>query len=376
MLSPLEAENKWRMAFTFGSVYGVPEAQAMLEVLNSGAPSNGRRVAEFEEKFAAHEGGKHAIAASSWVGAAHLVAIAMDLEPGDEVIIPALTFQASANIFMREGAKIVFADGDPRTFNIDPGKIEERITPRTRAIVVVHMCGQMCEMDPIVEIARRHKLFVIQDAAHAPGAEYHGKRPGEFGDFVIYSFQATKNMGTLGEGGMVVTNHGEMAEKMRMLRAHGQERYVGINARMTDMQGAVGAIQLQRVDGFNDTRREQAYYLGGLLADVDGITPPHETANIKHVYHLYNTLVDEKAVGMTRDDFCEALWEKEEVFTVKQYWPTVNCLPVFRDMGHGEGECPVSEDVASRVVTLGIGPRLTLADMDELVAKIKRALNR
>jgi len=183
-------------------------------------------------------------------------------------------------------------------------------------------------------------------------------------------------MSTLGEGGMIVTNHAEMAEKMKLLRAHGQGLYAGINARMTEMQGAVGAIQLQRVDGLNETRRKQAYYLNELLADVDGITAPYEIPDVKHVYHLYNTLVDEKVLGMTRDEFCDALWKKEEVFTIKQYYPTVNCLPLFKEMGHAAGECPVSEDAAARVVTFGVGPRLVLADMDELIEKVKRVLKR
>ena len=374
MLSPRLSENKWKLAHQFGTIYGVEEAQAMIEVLNNWAPTSSKRVREFEERFAAYVGAKYALAASSWVGAAHPVAIVMDIQPGDEIIVPALTFYASANIFVREGAKIVFAESDPRTFNLDPAKLEEKITPRTKAVVAVHMCGQPCDMDPILDVARRHDVLVIQDAAHAPGAEYHGKRLGEIGDFAVYSFQQSKNMSTLGEGGMVVTNNGEWAEKMRKLRSHGSGEYPGINSRMPDVQGAVGLVQLERLEGHNEIRRRLAYYLNKLLADVRGITAPYEIPDVKHVYHLYNTLVDEKAIGMTRDELIEALWEKEGINAITQYYPTVNCFPAYKAMGHGEGECPVSEEIASKIVTLPLCPRFTESDMEELVEGVKRVL--
>ncbi|RKY74326.1 MAG: aminotransferase DegT [Candidatus Latescibacterota bacterium] len=376
MLSSRLSENKWALAHSFGTIYGVEEARAMMEVLEDWAPTCGRKVKEFEERFAAHEGAKHAIAANSWVGAAHLVAIVLDIKPGDEIVVPAITFHASANIFVREGAKIVFAESDPRTFNLDPEKLEEKITSRTKAIVAVHMCGQPCDMDPILRIARRHNVKVIQDAAHAPGAEYRGKKLGEMGDFVIYSFQQCKNMSTLGEGGMVVTNDDEAAEKMRKLRSHGGGEYPGINSRMTDVQGAVGLVQLARLDRHNEARRKLAYYLNELLEDVEGITTPYEIPDVKHVYHLYNTLVDEKAIGMTRDEFIRALWEREGIKAITQYHPTVNCLPAYRAMGHGEGECPVSEETASKIVTLPLCPRFTESDMEELVEGIKRVIKR
>ena len=374
MLSQRWSENKWKLAHSFGTIYGVEEAQAMLEVLNDWAPTCGERVKEFEQRFAEYVGAKHAVAASSWVGAAHLAAIVMDINPGDEIIVPAITFHASANIFVRERAKITFTESDPHTFNLNPTKLEEKITPSTRAIVAVHMCGQPCDIDPILEIARRHNLLVIQDAAHAPGVEYHDKKLGEMGDFVLYSFQQCKNMSTLGEGGMVVTNNDEWAEKMRKLRSHGGGEYPGINPRMPDVQGAVGLIQLDRVEKHNTIRRRLAYYLNELLADVEGITTPYEIPDVKHVYHLYNTLVDEKVLGMTRDKFIEVLWEEEGIKAITQYYPTVNCLPAYKAMGHWEGECPVSEETASKIVTLPLCPRFTESDMEELVEGVKRVI--
>ena len=376
MLSPIATGNKWQMAFMFGSDYGVEEAQAMIDVLHCGAATTGQKVAEFEEAFARHEGAEHAVAANSWVGAAHLLTIALELKPTDEIIVPALTFDASANIFVREGAKVVLTEIDPRTFNIDPAGLEETITDRTRAIVAVHMCGQPCNMDAILEVARRNDLLVIQDAAHAPGAAYHGKKLGEVGDFAIYSFQQMKNMSTLGEGGMVITNDAALAEKMKEIRSHGGDRYFGINCRMPEVQGAVGLIQLNRLDGFNAIRRRLSYHLNELLADVEGIITPYEIPDVTHVYHLYNTLVDEMSLGMSRDEFTKALLEQENVHTMTQYHPTLNCLPKFSALGYKPGDCPVSEDASARVVTLPINPRFTDADMAELVEKIRRVLKR
>ena len=376
MLSPLVTGDKWLNAFMFGTVYGVEEAEAVLSELNKGAATTGPAVAAFEDEFAAHEDGQFAVAASSWVGAAHLVAIEMNFRPGDEIIVPALTFRASANIFVREGAKVVLAEVDPRTFNLDPARLTEKITPKTRAIVAVHMCGQPCDMDPINEIARRHSLVVIQDAAHATGAKYHGRGLGRLGDFAIYSFQQMKNMSTLGEGGMVVTNDGQAVERMKKHRQHGGEEYAGINVRMLEVQGAVGRIQLARLPGFVEQRRRLACCLNEKLTDVDGIITPYEMPDVHHVYHLYNTLIDEPAAGMTRDQLAAALLEDEGVFTQKQYHPTLNCSALYAQWGYCEGQFPASEDAAGRVVTLPLNPRLTEADMDELVAKIRRVLDR
>ncbi len=374
MLSARLQENKWKMANLFGTSYGVEEAHAILEVLTDWAPTSGIRVREFEERFAVHEGAKHAVAASSWVGAAHLAAMAIDIKPGDEVIVPALTFAASANIFVREGARIVFAESNPRTFNLEPSTVEAKITPKTKAIVAVHMCGQPCDMDPINAIAKRHNLTIIQDAAHAVGAEYHDNKLGQLSDFAVYSFQQQKNMSTLGEGGMVVTNSDEWAEKMRKLRSHGGGEYAGINCRMPDVLGAVGLVQLARVDGYNDIRRRLAYCLTDKLKTVEGISTPYEIANIKHVYHLYNTVVDEEVIGMSRDEFIQRLWDREKIYAITQYYPTVNCLPAYRAMGHGEGECPISEATVPKIATFLLSPRFNESDMEELVDGIKRVL--
>lgn len=364
-------DNKWELAQFFGTVYGVEEARAMMEVLNEWAPTNNRHVREFETRYAEFVGARYGVAANSWVGAAHLLAILLEIQKGDEFIVPAITFQASANIFHREGAKIVFAEVDPRTFNLDPARLEAKITPKTKAIVAVHMCGQPCDMDAINQIARRHNLVVIQDAAHAPGAMYHGKKLGELSDFVLYSFHQSKNMSTLGEGGMVVTHKKEWFEKMKRFRAHGAGMYIGISCRMTEVQGAVGLIQMNRLPQHNETRRRLAYYLNQQLSAIEGFSVPAEIPDVHHVYHIYNVLMDPGVLGIERSELIRKLWAVKRIMVGTQYYPTVNCLPAYAPFGHGKGECPIAEEVSARLVSLPISPRFGEADMDELVEGIK-----
>jgi perosamine synthetase len=370
VLSPRLQENKWDLPHSFGSVYGVEEAQAMLEVLNDWAPTNNKRVREFEQRFASFVGGRYGVATNSWGGGAHLVAIMLDLKEGDEIIVPALAMQATANLFVREGAKIVFAEINPRTFNVDPARLEAKITAKTRAIIVVHMCGQPCDLEPLARIAQKHGLYLIQDAAHAPGALYKGKGLGEYGDFVIYSFHQAKNLCTLGEGGMVVTHNREWAEKMKRLRGHGAGLYIGLSNRMTEVQAAVGLVQMARIETHNATRRRLSYYLNGLLADIDGLETPYEIPDIFHVYHLYNVVIDEGRLGFTRNEFLKCLWKLKKIMVIS-YYPTVNCLPAYQELGHGAGECPVAEEVTARTIVLPLSPRFTEADMEELAAGVK-----
>lgn len=368
-------DNKWKHALFNGTEYGFEEANAVLEVINEWAPTNNVNVKAFESEFAEFVGGAYGVSANSWVGAAQLLAIMMDFKPGDEVIVPALTFQASANIFVREGAKIVFADCDPRTFNLDPAKLEGLITDRTRAIVAVHMCGQPCDMDAINEIAQRHNIPVIQDAAHAIGALYKGRPLGQLSDYVLYSFHQSKNMSTLGEGGMLVTSNEAMSLDMKKIRTHGSGLFAGISSRMTDMQGAVGRIQMKRVVGQNEKRREVAHYMTERLSKVEGITPPYERPDIVHSYHLYNIVIDPDVIGMSRDELLRKLWTKKKIMVGKQYSPTVNCLDAYKKLGYGAGLCPVAEDISDRLLSLPINFKFTKSDIDELVDGIIDVIN-
>jgi perosamine synthetase len=346
------------------------EAAAVAEVLRQWTYAAPDYVARFEAKIAVEVGAKYAIAANSWGSAAHLVAILLDLKPGDEVIVPAISFQASANIFSREKAKIVFAESHPDTFNLDPGKLEEKITSKTRAVIAVHMFGQPCDLDPIIALARKHNLTVIQDAAHAPGAKYRGKGLGEMGDFTIFSHQQEKNISTLGEGGTVVTNNSDWADKLRMLRSYGMGQYLGIDCHMTQVQAAVGLVQLDKLDRHNQIRRRLAYYLNEKLAEIKGLVTPVELPGVKHVYHLYTTLVEKQQLGMSRDELLKNLWKKRKIMAIT-YAPTVNVLPCYQKLGHGPEECPVSEATSGKTLALPISPRFTEADMDELVDGLK-----
>jgi perosamine synthetase len=374
LLSKSGNGNKWELAFDQGTIYGVEELAAIMKALNEGAATTSYQVREFERQFATYVGAGHGVAANSWGGAAHLLAILMDFQPGDEVIVPAMTFQAAANIFIREGAKVVFADVDPRTFTIDPQNVKDKITSKTKAVIAAHMCGQPCDLDPISAIANQSGIMVIQDAAHAPGAEYNGKKLGELGDFVIYSFQQDKNLSTLGEGGMVVTNNKEWAENMRKLRGHGRGQFIGISSRMTDTQAAVGIVQLTKLERHNRIRRELAYYLNKQLAGIDGLVTPFERPGVKHSYHLYNILVEPRSLGKSRDDLLRLLWEKRAILVARHYYPALNCLAAYKNLGYGEGECPVAEDLASRVLTLPLSPRFIETDMDELAGGIKEVI--
>lgn len=369
------SENKWKHALFNGTEYGFEEANEVLKVMNEWAPTNSINVKKFENEFAEFVGGGYGVSANSWVGAAQLLAIMLQFKPGDEVIVPALTFQASANIFVREGARIVFADSEPGTFNIDPAKLEALITERTRAIVVVHLCGQPCDMDKINEIAGKYNIPVIQDAAHAVGALYKGKPLAQLSSYVLYSFHQSKNMSTLGEGGMLVTSNEAMSLDMKKIRTHGSGLFAGISSRMTDMQGAVGLIQLKRVIGQNEKRREVAHYMTEQLRHVAGIIPPYESPEIVHTYHLYNIMIKPEVIGMDRDELLRRLWTKKKIMVGKQYSPTVNCLEAYKKMGYGKGLCPIAEDISERLLSLPISFQFAKSDVDELVDGITDVIN-
>ncbi len=364
-------QNVYQNAFTHGTDYGLEEAAEVTKLIQQGAPTNARYVKRFEKEFANYVGAQYGVATNSWVGAAQLLTILLEIKDGDEIIVPAFTFQASANIFYKAGAKIVFADCDSNTFNIDPQKVEEKINSNTRAIVAVHMCGQPCDMNELISIAKKYNILIIQDVAHAPGATYQGRKLGELSDFAIYSFHQTKNMSTLGEGGMIVTNNIEYAEKMRRLREHGAGIYIGISSRMTEIQAAVGLIQLQKLYTHNMGRRKSAYYLNEYLKDIPGIKVPVEIKNVFHTYHLYNIIIEEEMIKMSRDEFIAKLWTKKKIMATTQYHPTVNCLPAYKKVGHGKGECPIAEELSKKVVTLPITYRYMNEEIAYLATSIK-----
>lgn len=274
--------------------------------------SLGKYVTEFESGFSRFCDTKYGIAVANGTVALHLALSVLDIGPEDEVIIPSLTFVATANAVIYTGARPVFADSEPGTWNIDPQQLESLVTPRTRAIIPVHLYGHPADMDPILEIARRYGLYVIEDAAEAHGAQYKGQVVGSFGDIGCFSFYGNKIV-TTGEGGMLVTNDPSLAEKARILRDHAmspEQRfwhlYVGFNYRMTNLQAAIGVAQLERIDELLDTRRRMARLYSEFLSGTQGIRLHPEAAWARNVFWLYSVLIEDE-FGISRDELMAGL---------------------------------------------------------------------
>ena len=345
---------------------GDEEKKAVSDVLDSGILAQGKKVKEFEEKFAEYIGAKYAVATSNGTTALHLTLLASRIKSGDEVITTPFTFISTATPILFCRAKPVFADINPRTFNIDPEKIEKMITSKTKAILPVHLYGQPCEMDKIREIADKHNLIVIGDACQAHGAEYKGKKIGCIDDAGCFSFYPTKNM-TTGEGGMVTTNDNGMAEKIRMLRNHGQSRrysysMVGYNFRMTDIAAAVGVEQLKKLDKFNERRIKNAGFLSEQLNGVVEI--PYVLPIVKHVFHQYTIKSD------NRDNLKEKLNNAGVGVTVYYPKPLHFYEPLKR---YGNNDLRNAENVCRKVLSLPVHPGLSEADLEKIVQSIKSA---
>jgi len=388
----------------FGSIYGLEEAQAVMAVLARDAPTAGPEVAAFQQEFAAYIGVKHALAVTNGTAALEMALTALGIGPGDEVITTPMTWVATANAIVTRGATVVFADVDPRTLNLDPQAAAKKITPRTRAILPVHLYGQCADMDGFMTLADKHgpsassgqALAIVEDAAHVPGGEYKGRKAGRLGHIACFSFHEQKNMSTLGEGGMVTTDDDALAERVALYRSHccrvfgGSLKYLpidetkvarderfwwqefddaGYNVRMTDMQAAVGRVQLRKLDGLNARRIANARYLSARLAGVKGVTPPYVAPEVKHVFHLYLLLVDEQAFGMGKTELMRRLLHEHGIKAGTHYIP-VNWTTAYRKRGHGRGECPVAEAAFERLVTLPIHPRLTEDDLDYMADAI------
>jgi len=297
-------------------VLGEEELNNVVEAVKSGwISSKGKFVSEFEEEFARYCGVKHGVATANGTVALHLALVALGIGEGDEVIVPTLTFVATANAVRYTGAKPVFIDSHPDYWCLDPQKIEEAISSRTRAIIPVHLYGHPCDMDAINDIAKKHNLYIIEDAAEAHGAEYKGKKVGSFGDIACFSFYGNKLI-TTGEGGMCLTDDEALAEKMKILRSHGMnpnKRYwhdvIGFNYRMTNLQAAVGVAQLKKLDRFITRKREIAKTYNALLEDIKGINLPPEMPWAKNVYWMYSVLVTEE-FGIDRDNWARELEAK------------------------------------------------------------------
>lgn len=345
---------------------GNEEKNAVLSVLESGHLAQGSRVAEFEQEFAAYIGVKHAVAVSSGTAALHAALLAHNIGPGDEVITSPFTFIASANAILFTGAKPVFADIDPATYNLDPAQVATKITPRTRALLPVHLYGQPCDMDALMDLARIHHLVVIEDACQAHGAAFRGRSVGSFGTG-CFSFYPTKNM-TTAEGGAVTTNDDEIADQARLIRSHGsRERYrheiLGYNYRMTDLQAAIGLAQLRKLEAWNSIRIENARYL---TEHLPGEVVPYVAPERRHVFHQYTI-----RVRGDRDGACAKL-SAAGIETAIHYPLPVHCQPLYAQLGYRD-EIVESERASRQVLSLPVHPGLARSDLDQ-IAKAVNAL--
>ncbi len=354
------------------------EERYVLDCLTSNwISSAGKYIPAFEERFSGFCGAQYGVACSSGTAAIHLAVSALGIGPGDEVIIPSFTIITSANMVILSGARPVLVDVEPTTWCIDSRKIEERITPATKAIMAVHMYGHPCDMDPILDIARRHRLFVIEDAAEAHGAAYKGRKAGSIGDVGCFSFYGNKLL-TTGEGGMAMTSNRAIAEKMRLLRNQAFEdprfvhRFVGFNYRMTNIQAAIGLAQCERIEEKILRKREIAKRYTALLATERGLTLPHEAAWAQNIYWMYGILLPD-SYGRDRDATMRRL--KEGGVETRPFFCPMHRQPVFQEGKDPRypvtaGRFPVSDDLAARGLYLPSGLNLTDAQIHEVVEKL------
>jgi dTDP-4-amino-4,6-dideoxygalactose transaminase len=337
---------------------------AITGVLESAQFILGDQVAAFEEQFAAYSGAEFGIAVNSGTSALHLALLAAGIGPGDEVITTPFTFVATVAAVCYTGARPVFVDIDPSSFTIDVDSIKSAVTPRTRAILPVHLYGQPADLDAIQAIARRHGLTVIEDAAQAHGAEYRGRRVGSIGDLGCFSFYPGKNLGAYGEGGMVVTNDPDYARTIRMLRDWGQERRYhhklkGYNYRLEGLQGAILRVKLRHLEDWTEARRSHAARYDELLAQSD-VVRPAAAAGVRHVYHIY-------AIRSRQRDLLQQTLQSCGVQTGIHYPIPVHLQEAYTDLGYRAGDFPRSERAAQEVLSLPMYPEL-LPWQIELVA--------
>jgi perosamine synthetase len=342
---------------------GEEEKAAVLAVLDSGMLAQGSQVAEFEAQFADLCGVKHAVAVASGTAALWLSLLAHGIGAGDEVITTPFSFIASANCILYVGAKPVFVDIEPDTYLIDTATIEDKITPRTRAILPVHLYGQPCDMGAIMDIAERHNLVVIEDACQAHGAEFDGQAVGSFGTG-CFSLYATKNM-TTGEGGIITTNDEVLAERLRLLRNHGQsQRYehtiLGYHFRTTDIQAAIGIEQLKKLGSLTERRVANAQYLS---AQLRGVQPPIVAPGRRHVFHQYTVRVRQERERMIR------YLREHGIGTAIHYPLPIHHQPLYQSMGYAD-VLPHAEAASREVLSLPVHPALSHSDLDRVTAAV------
>jgi perosamine synthetase len=368
---------------------GEAEVASVVETLRSGWLTTGPKVRQLEEDFARYVSCRHAVAVNSGTAALHLALEAVGVKEGDEIIVPTMTFAATAEVALYLKAKPMLVDCRPDTLNLDPDQIEQVMTPKTKAIIPVHLGGLPCEMDRILEIARRYDLRVIEDAAHALPARYRGKMVGVIGDITCFSFYATKTI-TTGEGGMATTENPEWAERMRMMSLHGiskdaWKRYTaegswyyeilspGYKYNLTDLAAAIGIHQLKRCDRFWEIRRRYAALYHEGFRDVSEIITPPEGTNGQHSWHLYVLQLNLERLRINRNEFIE-LMKQHRIGTSVHFIP-LHLHPYYRDtFGYRPEHFPQASTVFERIISLPIYPKMTEADVTYVIDTIRAAV--
>ncbi len=340
------------------------------QVIDSCSFVLGENVNSLEKEFASFCGTEHAVGVANGTDALCLALLACGIGKGDEVITVPNTFIATTEAISQTGAKIVFVDVNSSTYNIDVSQIEGAINERTRAILPVHLFGQPADMDPIMEVARKYNLKVIEDACQAHGAEYKGKKVGSIGDAGCFSFYPSKNLAAFGDGGMVVSNGNEIAQKIKMLRDHGQikkyEHLVeGHNSRLDEIQAAILRVKLKRLDEWNKLRRKNASIYNELLEDMDEVVMPLEAEDAKHVYHLY-------VIRTERRDELQQWLKSKGIGTGLHYPIPLHLQRAYEYLGYKEGDFPVAEECAKQILSLPMFPELTREEIEKVVSEIKR----
>lgn len=363
------------------------DIRAVVEVLRSDWLTTGPKVAEFEESFARSVGASHAVAVTSGTAALHTAMYALDIGPGDEVVVPAMTFAATANCVVFRGGTPVFADVDPETLLLDPASAGARITRRTRAIVAVDYAGQPCDYDALRVLADRNGLALADDACHALGGTYKGRPVGSLADLSTFSLHPVKHI-TSGEGGMVTTGDPELAKRMRLFRNHGittdhrqrealgswfyEMTDLGYNYRLTDFQCALGASQLRKLPGWVLRRRQIAARYDAAFAGDPGIRPLAVRPDAGHAYHLYVIRLEAREPGKDRATVFQSL--RESGIGVNVHYIPVHLHPYYRErFGTRPGDCPVAEEAYERILSLPMYPGMSDGQVDEVVGAVRRA---
>jgi len=375
-------------------VFGSPkideeEIEEVVKTLRSGWIGTGPKVFKFEEMLRNYLGIKNAVALSSCTAALHLTMIALGIKQGEEVITTPMTFCATANSILHTGAKPVFVDVDLKTENIDPSKIERAITERTGAILPVHFAGRPCDLKSIYSIAEKYHLPVIEDAAHALGAEYYGKKIGSFGDVACFSFYVTKNI-TTAEGGLVTTNNKFLADKIKILGLHGMSadawkrfsdsgykhysvEQAGFKYNLTDIHASLGICQLPKIDEWHKRRVEIWERYNKAFKNLPALLPAPEEPNTKHARHLYTLTLKTENLSIDRDNFLDAL-QKEGIGSGVHY-TALHLHPLYKKMGYKLGDFPNAEYIGERTISLPLSAKLSDKDVEDVIKAVTRILN-